>query len=210
MPADTIFPPIKTEDAFLDDEMQHMRAGVYELLGRLLAREPDEPLLELLRSIGEVDVSEGPIAMGWELMKQSSGKAELANIEQEYLDLFIGVGRGELVPFGSWYLTGFLMEKPVAILRDDLQRLGIEREDGVVESEDHVAALCNAMALIIREGTELTLGEQQAFFNAHVASWFDRFFNDLQGASKADFYRSVGFFGASFHDFEKQLLGMQS
>jgi len=210
MSADTTFPPIVSEEAFLDDEMQQMRAGVYELLGRLFAGEPDESLLQVLRDIGEVDVSEGPIAMGWELMKQSSLKAELADAQQEYLDLFIGVGRGELVPFGSWYLTGFLMEKPVATLRGDLARLGIERQSGVAESEDHVAALCDAMALIIREGKGLALSEQQAFFMAHIEPWIERFFTDLQNAKKAKFYRSVGFFGASFFDFEKQLLVMQS
>jgi len=86
---------VKSEDAFLEDQAHAVRAGVYELLARLLAREPDEELLDVLRGIGEVDVSEGRVAMGWELMKQSAAKAELATVRDEYLDLFIGVGRGE-------------------------------------------------------------------------------------------------------------------
>lgn len=202
--------PVRSEQAFLEDQAQLTRAAVYELLGRLLAREPDEATLQSLRDIGEVDASEGQVAMGWQLMKQAAQKAERQTVHEEYFSLLIGVGRGELVPFGSWYMTGFLMEKPVAVLRADLERLGIERQEGVVESEDHIAALCDAMALIIRNGDEIPLATQQAFFNDHIAPWVQRFFSDMQNARTAHFYRSVGFFGESFFDFEQQLLGMQS
>lgn len=200
---------LKSEQEFLQDQAQAMRAGVYQLIGSLLAREPDEALIDRLRAVGEVDPSEGRLAMGWELLKHSSLKADTRAIREEYFSLFIGVGRGELVPFGSWYLTGFLMEKPVALLRADLDRLGIEREAGVVESEDHIAALCDAMSLIIRHSDEIDLSVQRQFFNDHLAPWACRFFNDLQNAKSAHFYRSVGFFGESFFEFEQQLLDMQ-
>ncbi|NND91754.1 MAG: molecular chaperone TorD [Granulosicoccus sp.] len=201
---------VTSEEEFLRDQAQSMRAGVYELLASLLAREPEGQVLERLRSIGEVDTSEGRIAMGWELMRQAAIKADLEAVRGEYFSLLIGVGRGELVPFGSWYMTGFLMEKPLAVLRGDLRRLGIERQEGIVETEDHVAALCDAMALIIRNADEIPLETQQAFFNDHLSPWVTRFFNDMQHASSAHFYRSVGFFGESFFDFEQQLLDMQS
>jgi TorA maturation chaperone TorD len=102
------------------------------------------------------------------------------------------------------------MEKPVALLRAELIRLGIERQEGVVESEDHIAALCDAMALIIRNSEEISLDTQRQFFNDHLAPWVGRFFNDMQNAKAAHFYRSVGFFGESFFEFEQQLLDMQS
>jgi len=207
---ETIAVPVSNDQAFQEDQAQAMRAGVYELLGRLLAREPDEPLLQRLRDIGDVDTSDGRIAMGWELMKQASQKVEISTLRGEYFTLFIGLGRGELVPFGSWYLTGFLMEKPVAALRADLLRLGIERQEGVLESEDHIAALCDAMALLIRSGKAISLTDQRAFFDTHIAPWAGRFCHDLQNAKAADFYRSVGFFGESFFEFEAQLLAMQS
>ncbi len=201
---------VKSEDEFLQDQAQAVRAAVYELLSSLLARKPEEEVLERLRHIGDIDASEGKIAMGWELMKQAALKTDLASVHEEYFALLLGVGRGELMPFGSWYMTGFLMEKPVAVLRGDLQRLGIERQSGVKESEDHVAALCDAMALIIRNPHEISLETQQAFFNDHLSAWIERFFNDMQNASSAHFYRSVGFFGESFFEFEQQLLDMQS
>lgn len=201
---------IKSEHEFLQDQAQAMRAAVYELLGSLLAKQPEEETLQRLRDIGEIDASDGQIAMGWELMKQASLKFDKEAVHDEYFSLFLGVGRGELVPFGSWYITGFLMEKPVAVLRSELIRLGIERQEGVVESEDHIAALCDAMALIIRNSDEIPLVTQQQFFNDHLSPWVGRFFNDMQNAKAAHFYRSVGFFGESFFDFEQQLLDMQS
>lgn len=201
---------VKSEDEFLQDQAQAMRAAVYELLSGLLARKPEESTLQQLRDIGEVDASDGRIAMGWELMRQAALKTDLAAVHDEYFALLIGVGRGELMPFGSWYMTGFLMEKPVAVLRGDLDRLGIERQSGVAESEDHIAALCDAMALIIRHSDEIPLETQQSFFNDHLQPWVGRFFNDMQNAQSAHFYRSVGFFGDSFFEFEQQLLQMQS
>ncbi len=207
MTVDTPTFEIKSDEQFVHDELQHMRAGVYELLGRLFASEPDAELLAILQQIDGVDTSDGPLAMGWELLKQASTKADLDAVRQEYFDLFIGVGRGELVPFGSWYMTGFLMEKPLAALRADLRRLGIERQSGVRESEDHIAALSDAMSILIRSNEPLA--QQQQFFSDHIAPWANSFFNDLQEANAARFYRSVGFFGASFIDVEKQLLAMK-
>lgn len=210
MSADQPVLSVKSEEQFLADETHLMRASVYELLGSLLAAEPDERTLQSLRDIGEVDTSEGRMAMGWQLLKQAATKTQADLLRDEYFALFIGVGRGELVPFGSWYITGFLMEKPLAVLRGDLQRLGIERQQGVKESEDHMAALCDAMALIIRSADEVSLQQQQDFFNHHLAPWAQQFFGDMQNARAAHFYRSVGFFGESFFDFEQQLLDMQS
>ncbi len=200
----------QSEDEFLNDQAQAMRAGVYELLGRLLSAAPDQAVLDVLRGIDDVDASEGQVAMGWELMKQSAQKADVESVRDEYNALFIGVGRGELVPFGSWYVTGFLMEKPLALLRTDLQELGIARQDGVRESEDHIAALCDAMAIIIRSGSEISLHRQQQFFKDHIEPWAATFFGDLQTAKSAHFYRSVGFFGDGFIGFETRLLSMQN
>jgi len=98
-------------------------------------------------------------------------------------------------------MTGFLMEKPVAVLRRDLNALGIVRDDGVRKTEDHIAALCNAMALLIRNGDEISFERQKP--------WVKTFFADLQQADAAHFYRAVGFFGESIAKFEKDYFAMQ-
>lgn len=218
---------VRSEDDFLQDQAQLMRAGVYEMLAALLAREPGSELLQALADLDEIDTSEGQIAMGWELLRQASRKTSTDAVRDEYFNLFLGVGRGELVPFGSWYMTGFLMEKPVSHLRTDLSALGIERQDGVAESEDHIAGLCDAMALMIRSSAGQGSAESEAgeaeqtidvvgfdrqgeFFRAHIEPWAQRFFADLQTAKAAHFYRAVGFFGESFIEFEQQLFNMKS
>jgi len=172
-PAEPSVLNVKSEDDFLHDQAQGMRASVYELLGRLLAYEPDQEVLDILCNIDDIDAS-------------------------------------EVVPFGSWYITGFLMEKPLAVLRTDLATLGIERQQEVKESEDHIAALCDAMAIIIRSGSEVSFSRQQAFYKDHIEPWVGTFFKDLQEAKAAHFYRSVGFFGEGFFDFESRLLAMKS
>lgn len=196
-----------------------MRAGAYELLSALLAGEPTQQVLEALAGIEEISATdqegaatqvEDQLGMGWQLLRQASLKADPVQLKDEYFNLFLGVGRGELVPFGSWYLTGFLMEKPVSVLRSDLASLGIERQEGVSESEDHIASLCDAMAIIIRSADEISFERQKAFYNDHLQPWVGQFFADLQEARTAQFYRSVGFFGEAFSSFEKQLFAMQT
>ena len=204
---------LRSETEFLADEMQAARAGTWDALARLFARAPDAPLLDTLAGLAPADTSDGPVAMGWEVLRRAAIEAREAAdpeaLEREYFDLFIGVGRGQIVPFGSWYLTGFLMEKPLALLRGDLQRLGIEREAGVPESEDHVAATCEAMAHVVRAGTEIDLATQRAFFDDHVAPWMGRCFSDVQDAAGARFYRAAGFLGEAVVDFERELLAMR-
>ena len=201
-------PGVTGEEAFLRDEAHALRASVHELLAALLARAPDAAMLDRLRSIGDVDPADGPLAAGWQVLRAAAERAEPGPLRHEYDTLFIGVGRGELVPFGSWYLTGFLMEKPLAELRAELDRLGIERRDGVAESEDHAAAVHEAMALVVRAADEVDFATQRAFFENHLAPWIGRFHDDLQRAAAADFYRAVGFFGSSFLEVERRVLGL--
>ena len=126
----------------------------------------------------------------------------------EYLALFIGLGRGEVVPYGSWYMTGFLMEQPLARLRSDLAELGIERQEGVREPEDHAAALCDAMALLISGDDPAPVALQSRFFARHMEPWMGKFFRDLQQAPSARFYRAVGQLGEQFMDVETRAFGM--
>ena len=143
-------------------EEELARAYPYQLLSRLLASAPDQQVLDLLKPLANDGTAFGA-ALG-----ELGDAARLADPElcrREYHELFIGVGRGELVPFGSFYLTGFLHEKPLAKLRGDLKLLGIGRQDDVHEPEDHIAALCEVMAgLITGELAETDLSEQKRFF----------------------------------------------
>ncbi len=167
-----------------DEELY--RARLYALLSRLLAAAPDAAALAALRTIGD-EASELGEAFGALARKAAAMTAAAA--AAEYHDLFIGLGRGELVPYGSYYLTGFLHEKPLAELRRDLTRLGLERVAEATEPEDHIAALCEVMAGLIDGsfGDPAPLSAQRELFERHIAPWAGRFFADLEAAATANF-----------------------
>jgi TorA maturation chaperone TorD len=190
------------------DEDQLARAGAYSLLGALLAAPPAESLVTLLKQITPAELGGGDdLASAWEVLRLAGERANVAALDDEYHDLFVGVGRGELVPYGSWYMTGFLMDQPLAVLRRDLAELGFERQADIKEPEDHVAALLETMGLMIGDG-DTSLEVQRRFFQSHMGPWMKTFFLDLQKASAARFYRAVGQFGEQFIEFERKYLTM--
>ena len=186
------------------DEDQLARAGAYSLLGALLSAPPNGDLLHSLR---ELPPGDGLLAPAWDGLGKAAREARPESMEDEYHALFIGLGRGELVPYASWYLTGFLMEKPLAQLRAELRDLGFTRQEGVAEPEDHAAALCEVMAMTIMEN-RLSFPEQSEFFAKHLGSWLPRFFQDLEQADAAVFYAAVGGFGARLMAVEQQYFAM--
>lgn len=188
---------------------ESLRAGAYTLLARLLAMPPDGELLDRLAAV-EVDGQTGPgLASAWGMLALAARRTTPEAAAEEYQALFIGLGRGELVPYASYYLTGFLMERPLALLRRDLAALGFEREAEVCEPEDHAAALCEVMALLVDgEGSAAMPEVQRAFFDAHLASWMGRFFADLRESHNGRFYRAVGQFGEAFVGNEQRYYAM--
>jgi len=195
--------PVTPPVTALVDEDQ-LRGNVYALLGNLLAAAPNDDLLEMLGGISPQPADDSLLAASWQMLAVAAARTGFEQVRQEYDALFIGLGRGEVVPFGSWYLTGFLMEQPLAQLRGDLRDLGIERQPGVCEPEDHAAALCDTMALLITGDAPVPLERQYDFFARHLEPWLPRFFRDLQQASSARFYRAVGQLGEQFIGVESQ------
>jgi TorA maturation chaperone TorD len=165
-------------------------------------------MLARIRALSTDDAAPAAGLSGaWSYLRLASEHAVASDVDDEFHQLFIGLGRGELVPFGSWYLTGFLMERPLGRLRDDLSALGFERQEGVREPEDHIAALFEVMALLIRD-PRVTLGSEQKFFSDHIEPWAGRFFADLEAAGEARYYRAVGRLGSAFFGVEKESLAM--
>ena len=185
-----------------------LRANTYSLLAALLAAPPQESLLRLLARITPTEVGrDGDLAAAWEVLRLAGERTSVESLDDEYHELFVGIGRGELVPYGSWYMTGFLMDQPLAVLRRDLAELGFERQEDIKEPEDHVAALLETMGLMIGGGG-VSVDTQRRFFQSHMGPWMKTFFLDLQKASAARFYRAVGQFGEQFMEFEHKYLTM--
>lgn len=190
-------PAVASRVADISEE-DHLRAQLYRLLAALLARVPDRETLDGAAGLSGDHSSE--LGRGLAALAAAAGSVDPAAADDEYHDLFIGVGRGELMPYGSYYLTGFVYEKPLSRLRGDMARLGIARAEGVKEPEDHIASLCEMMAGLIEGDFEgpTDLAAQRDFFDAHLGPWAAQFFADLEVAKKADFYVPVGTIGRVF------------
>ena len=197
---------LSAEPSMITEEDRY-RSGVYGLLAGLLRSAPNQAALDRVAGFASVEPSRGEMALAMSMLGLAARTCSPESVDDEFHDLFIGLGRGELVPYGSWYITGFLMEKPLGRLRDDLAQLGFQRNDDVREPEDHVAALCEVMLMLIDDGASLEL--QANFFNTHMADWIRRFFIDLSEAKSAVFYRGVGRFGAAFIELEESYQAME-
>lgn len=184
-------------------EEDRLRADLYNFLGLLLSGPPDEMLLAQTAGLSGDDGALGQaITTLAKLAKVTTPKTA----EAEYNKLFIGLGRGELLPYASYYLTGFLNEKPLALLRQDMTRLGLERADSVFEPEDNIASLMEMMGAIIvgRFRAPADLATQKAFFAKHIGPWAGPFFADLEGAKNSVFYAPVGRIGRIFMEVEAE------
>ncbi|WP_040474423.1 TorD/DmsD family molecular chaperone [Marinobacter algicola] len=184
------------------------RAQMYQLLGVLLGGPPSS---ELLRGLATLKGDDTPIGSASRNLAALAQRTSPNDAEREFNNLFVGIGRGELLPYTSYYLTGFLNEKPLANLRSDLMARGIKARDNVKEPEDHMGTLCEIMAGIIA-GEFLCDSDQpsqKAFFDAHLAKWAELFFTDLEQAQSAVFYAPVGSLGRAFMAVEADAFAIQ-
>ncbi len=188
-------------------EEDALRADLYDFLASLLARPADSVLISRCRALSGDQTDLGRAIGALSKVAAATGPSA---VEREFNRLFIGIGRGELVPYASFYMTGFLNEKPLAVLRGDMGRLGIERAASVREPEDSIASLCEMMAGLIRGrfAAPADLATQREFYNRHLAPWAAHFFTDLEGAKESLFYAPVGAIGRIFTGIEKEAFRM--
>jgi TorA maturation chaperone TorD len=202
---DVLRPDLFEERSDMIDDVDAARAQEYALLATLLARSPSA---ELLKRLAELKVDASPLGLAHGALADAARNADLQRVEREYFNLFIGLGRGELLPYASYYLTGFLHERPLARLRGDLAEIGVARAEGVAEPEDHIAILCEIMAGLIGGEFPAWAGSDQHIFQKHIAPWAERFFTDLEHAEAADFYRHVGAVGRIFMTIETEAFAL--
>ncbi|WP_406644816.1 molecular chaperone TorD family protein [Aliisedimentitalea scapharcae] len=180
-----------------------LRADLYNFLGLLLAGPPDELLLAQSAGLSGDD---SPLGGAINTLAKIAQLSKPKKVNSEFNKLFIGLGRGELLPYASYYLTGFLNEKPLAALRRDMMVRGMSRAENVYEPEDNIASLMEMMGALIvgRFGTVSDMADQKVFFNRHVAPWAGHFFSDLEAAQNSVFYAAVGSVGRAFLEIETE------
>jgi len=186
-----------------------IRTDAYVLLGALLTTAPTKEMIDTVRNLSwQEDL---PLAQQNALaaLRRAGERCPIDAIAKEYQRLFIGLGSGELVPYGSWYLEQMIQSAPLAQLRTALGRLGLVRRAESHESEDQAGALCESMALLSLPANAVPQQEQADFFHNHIGSWMGDFFMDLQQVENAAFYPAVGGFGRCFIKAESEYLGMR-
>src|SRR5229473_2070487 len=181
------------------DEIDRARSREYALLATFLSRSPDARMLERLALL-RGDAS--PLGMAHSALAEVAAKANAEAVQAEYFDLFDGLGRSRFLPYASYYLTGSLYGRPLARLRQALQRLGIERAEHLSEPEDHAAILCELMASLAGGKIEAPAAAEREIFETHLAPWIGRFFANLERAESASFYARVGAVGSTFVEIE--------
>jgi TorA maturation chaperone TorD len=183
------------------DEIDQLRAAEYGLLSLLLGKAPDA---ETLKRVATLKGDGSELGMAHVELASAAAAIDDRAVSREFFDLFIGLGRGELLPYASYYLTGFLHERPLARVREDLRGLGIERAGTSREPEDHIAILLEVMAGLARDDFEAEFAEQARFFERHLKPWAARMFADLEMSPSARFYRAVGRTGRVFMELESE------
>ena len=189
------------------NEEDQLRADMYSFLANLLRAEPDENLVNQLTML---DSDDSPIGKSIKTLSKLASSLDLPSIRDEYVRIFVGVGRGEILPFASYYLTGFLKDKPLAKLRQDMEKIGIKLEENVKEPEDHIASIFDMMAGLIigKFNKKFSIAEQRDFFNKHLAPWVGLLMRDIEGSKIAVFYSPVGTIGKEFMEIERASFSM--
>lgn len=189
------------------DTLQRDRASVYLLLAALLNRAPSAALLA---AIGNLRGDASPLGTAQLALAEAARATTAEMAGREHFNILIGVGRGEVVPYASFYQTGFLNERPLAQVREDLGRLGIERRNGVFEPEDHIGTLFEVVAGLLQGELAASdmdaVQESDAFFRRHIAPWGARLMADIAAAPSAAFYRAVAHFGGTWIAIESEAM----
>jgi TorA maturation chaperone TorD len=206
-----------------DRELLEFRAGYYDLLVALLAREPTAEILQALGSGIDARVAgarrlQAELGDGWAdiaAFVRNSVPATLAEtVREEYTLLFVGPPAPQVNPYESFYLTGRVYDRPLAAVRQSLAELGIARRDDVPEPEDFIASECDVVrSLLRREHAARDPGEarrwrdaQGTFLARHLLVWGSAAAHDLVAAPGARFYRGVGRILSGFLALEAELL----
>jgi TorA maturation chaperone TorD len=197
----------KTSSEPVVDEVDLARGREYSLLSTLLLRSPGPDLISRLANLHG---DSNPLGKAHTALAEAAARLDAERVAREYFDLFVGVGRGELLPYASFYLTGSLHARPLARLRETLLRMGIERADWLTEPEDHVGVLFEVMAALAAGDISSPAQTDREIFQSHLAPWVGRFFKDLEHAGSADFYARVGAMGRIFMEIEMEAFTIQT
>ncbi len=194
-----------------DDSEELARAELYGLLARLWVAPPDDALLQQFKvAVTEAPEAGAHLEAPWGALVAALRATDVARAAAEYDALFQGVGKPEVFLYGSYYLSGFLNERPLARLREDLAALGLTRDAASTETEDHIAYGCEVMRYLIAgdDAALCNLAQQQRFFRTHLQPWVERLCDAVEAQPRAEVWRAVAGFTRAFVQVETQAFDM--
>jgi len=180
-------------------EFDLARSREYALLATLLVRSPDA---DLLGRISALRGDASPMGLAHVALADAARRTDEQAAAREFFALFAGLGKSALLPYASHYLSNTLYGRPLALLRDTLLGLGLEKAPERAEPEDHAGFICEIMAGLTGGAIVAQANTERTFFEEHVSRWMGRFFADLERAGSAGFYAAVGTVGRTFIDIE--------
>ena len=199
--------PIRFSAAPADDSEELARAELYGLLAGLWLAPPDAALLQQFRvAVTEAPQRGGHLEAPWSELVAAMRASSVEAAAAEHAALFHGVGRSEVMAYASFYLSGFLNEKPLAVLRDDLAALGLTRDSNSLETEDHIAFVLEVMRWLIA-GDDLAvcnLEQQRRFFRTHLQPWVGQLCDAVAAQPRAVVWRAVASMTQAFVQVEAQ------
>ena len=185
------------------------RAEIYALLGSLFYQPPSAELLEMIATRLTLcnDSGASGFCQAWRALQKAAAGADAEAVKDEFDTAFIGTGRQPVMLYGSFYLAGFLNEKPLAQLRDELTKMGLARSGNSHETEDHISALCDVMRFLIagdHDSPPAALEVQRDFFQRHIHSWNTPLCAAVIAATQTHFYKHVARFAREFFAVENE------
>jgi TorA maturation chaperone TorD len=184
------------------------RAGYYALLARLYYAGPDAGLLAAIAGADEIVAGgeQSALASAWRTLAAAAGAMDAEAARLEYDQLFVGTGKAEITPYASYYLAETGREKILVRLRGELSALGLARQQGVHEPEDHMAGLFDVMRHLISTGSEDAAAQQRQFFERYIAGSYEAFCAAASASEKSNFYKHVARFAQAFLYVENEAL----
>ena len=192
-------PPTAAED--------RARAGYYALLARLFYAAPDAALLTAIGGADEIAGHEGAgLADAWNRLAAAARAMDPEAAAAEHDEVFVGVGKADVTPYASYYLSETGREKTVVRLKQQLAALGLARAGSAREPEDHFAGLFEVMRHLISDADDAALQKQKAFFVQFIGPAYSRFCDAISTSPKTNFYKHVAEFARHFLDIESESL----
>ena len=191
-----------------DRELLSFRQSYYAVLAALFRKEPSGELLQQLA--GEIGARAQAarnlhplLGAGWEAIERFVADTPpdrlSENVAEEYVQLFIGPLAAAVNPYESFYLTGRLLDRPLANVRTFLKSAGIEKLQEYPEPEDFLAVELEVMRWLI--GKQMATADlnderrwiklQADFLKEHLLVWGPDCAQDIERAECAKFYRSA-------------------